>query len=61
MDGPIMPTPDHSHLLAKRTVEEADGLPPQPADDLYRVRAVFTVAVILGAIASVTVVMVSLM
>jgi hypothetical protein len=61
MDGPITPTPDYSHLLAKRTVEEADGLPPQPADDFHRVRAVFTVAVILGAIASVTVVLVSLM
>jgi hypothetical protein len=61
MDGPIMPTPDHSPLLAKRSVEEQQGLPPQPADDLHRLRAVFTIVLILGAIASVTVVVVSLL
>jgi hypothetical protein len=60
MDSPIMPTPDRSPLLAKRSVEEAQGLPPQPAEDLHRLRAIFAVVVVLGAIVSVCVVVASL-
>ncbi|HEY4094041.1 MAG TPA: hypothetical protein VGM33_00925 [Baekduia sp.] len=47
MDGPIMPTPDHSHLLAKRSAEEQQGRPPPPADDLHRVRAIASVAAVI--------------
>jgi hypothetical protein len=60
MEGPIVP-PEHLHLLAQRAVEEERGLPPQPVHDRFHARLIFAVIVVLGAIASVTAVVLSLL
>lgn len=61
MEGPILP-PDYSALLARRSVEEEQGLPPQPPDDGPPwLRTAFTVLLAIGAVASVAVFVASLL
>ncbi|MCW2993793.1 MAG: hypothetical protein JWQ18_1288 [Conexibacter sp.] len=53
MDGPIQP-PDHTNLLARRSVEEEQGLSPErPSGARLVALRVFAVLVVLGAIASI--------
>jgi len=59
MDGPIQP-PDHANLLARRSVEEERGLPPErPTGARLVALRVFAALVVLGAIASVAYVVVT--
>jgi hypothetical protein len=60
MEGPVV-GPDHTRLLARRAVEEEQGLAPQPVEDRVHVRLIPIVVLCLGAIASVVVVVVSLL
>lgn len=60
MDGPVIP-PDHTGLLARRSVEEEQGRAPEVATGGRRVAlAAFTVFVAVGAVVSVVIVVASL-